>query len=107
MGIDVNRLRIVMLIAASLLTTIAVAFASIIGFIELVNPHTAHMLVGEKQCFFIPASMTADAALLATAHVVSITVVPGMAVPISIITAVIGVPFFIDSIFLRRGIAWS
>ncbi|WP_256890596.1 FecCD family ABC transporter permease, partial [Corynebacterium amycolatum] len=86
-GINVDRLRIATLIVASLLAATAVAFAGIIGFIGLVGPHIARMLVGEEQRFFAPASMAAGAALLAAAHAVSITVVPGVAVPIGIITA--------------------
>lgn len=106
-GINVDRLRIATLIVASLLAATAVAFAGIIGFIGLVGPHIARMLVGEEQRFFAPASMAAGAALLAAAHAVSITVVPGVAVPIGIITAIVGVPFFVGLIFLRKRAVWN
>ncbi|WP_295624988.1 iron ABC transporter permease [uncultured Corynebacterium sp.] len=102
MGVDVARLRLTTLVVASLLAATAVAFAGIIGFIGLVGPHVARMLVGEDHRFFAPASMAAGAALLAAAHAVSITVVPGIAVPIGIITALVGVPFFVALIFARR-----
>lgn len=107
LGINVDRLRIATLIVASLLAATAVAFAGIIGFIGLVGPHIARMLVGEEQRFFAPASMAAGAALLAGAHAVSITVVPGVAVPIGIITAIVGVPFFIGLVFLRKRTVWN
>ncbi|WP_297452611.1 iron ABC transporter permease [uncultured Corynebacterium sp.] len=107
LGINVDRLRITTLIVASLLAATAVAFAGIIGFIGLVGPHIARMLVGEEQRFFAPASMAAGAALLAGAHAVSITVVPGVAVPIGIITAIVGVPFFIGLVFLRKRTVWN
>ena len=107
MGINVDRLRIATLIVASLLAATAVAFAGIIGFIGLVGPHIARMLVGEEQRFFAPASMAAGAALLAAAHAVSITVVPGVAVPIGIITAIVGVPFFVGLVFLRKRTVWN
>ena len=106
-GINVDRLRIATLIVASLLAATAVAFAGIIGFIGLVGPHIARMLVGEEQRFFAPASMAAGAALLAAAHAVSITVVPGVAVPIGIITAIVGVPFFVGLVFLRKRTVWN
>lgn len=106
-GINVERLRIATLIVASLLAATAVAFAGIIGFIGLVGPHIARMLVGEEQRFFAPASMAAGAALLAAAHAVSITVVPGVAVPIGIITAIVGVPFFVGLVFLRKRTVWN
>lgn len=107
LGINVDRLRIATLVVASLLAATAVAFAGIIGFIGLVGPHIARMLVGEEQRFFAPASMAAGAALLAGAHAVSITVVPGVAVPIGIITAIVGVPFFFGLIFMRKRAVWN
>ena len=107
LGINVQRLRIATLVIASLLAASAVAFAGIIGFIGLVGPHIARMLVGEDQRFFAPASMAAGALLLAAAHALSITIVPGVAVPIGIITALVGVPFFVGLIFLRRRNLWG
>lgn len=107
LGINVQRLRVTTLIVSSLLAASAVAFAGIIGFIGLVGPHVARMLVGEDQRYFAPASMAAGALLLAAAHAVSITVVPGVAVPIGIITSLVGVPFFLLLIFARRRTIWG
>ncbi|OFN42607.1 iron-siderophore ABC transporter permease [Corynebacterium sp. HMSC072G08] len=104
LGINVQRLRVSTLVVASLLAASAVAFAGIIGFIGLVGPHVARLLVGEDQRFFAPASMAAGAMLLAGAHAVSITIIPGVAVPIGIITALVGVPFFVLLIFTKRRI---
>ncbi len=80
LGINVQRLRVSTLVVSSLLAASAVAFAGVIGFIGLVGPHVARMLVGEDQRYFAPASMAAGALLLAAAHAVSITVVPGVSV---------------------------
>ncbi len=102
MGVDVPKLRAATLVVASLLAATAVAFAGIIGFIGLVGPHVARILVGEDHRFFVPASMAAGAALLAAAHAVSITIVPGIAIPIGIITALVGVPFFVVLVLARR-----
>ncbi|MHD0083335.1 FecCD family ABC transporter permease [Corynebacterium diphtheriae] len=107
LGINVTRLRVVTLVVASLLAASAVAFAGIIGFIGLVGPHVARILVGEEQRFFAPASMAAGAFLLATAHAVSITMIPGVALPIGIITALVGVPFFVILVFTRRRAMWG
>lgn len=107
LGINVARLRVVTLVVASLLAASAVAFAGIIGFIGLVGPHVARILVGEEQRFFAPASMAAGAFLLATAHAVSITMIPGVALPIGIITALVGVPFFVILVFTRRRAMWG
>lgn len=106
LGINVQRLRVTTLVVASLLAASAVAFAGVIGFIGLVGPHVARMLVGEDQRYFAPASMAAGALLLAAAHAVSITIVPGVAVPIGIITSLVGVPFFLILIFARRRTIW-
>ncbi|CAB0947521.1 iron ABC transporter permease [Corynebacterium diphtheriae] len=107
LGINVARLRVITLVVASLLAASAVAFAGIIGFIGLVGPHVARILVGEEQRFFAPASMAAGAFLLATAHAVSITMIPGVALPIGIITALVGVPFFVILVFTRRRAMWG
>ncbi len=103
LGINVTALRVITMVVASLLAATAVAFAGIIGFIGLVAPHIARLLVGEDQRYFAPASMAAGAAVMAIAHAVSITVVPGVAIPIGIVTALVGVPFFVVLIFSRRG----
>lgn len=107
LGINVKRLRIATLVIASLLAASAVAFAGVIGFIGLVGPHVARMLVGEDQRYFAPASIAAGALLLTAAHAVSITVIPGIAVPIGIITALVGVPFFLFLVFARRRTTWG
>ncbi|AZA10721.1 FecCD family ABC transporter permease [Corynebacterium gerontici] len=106
MGIDVARLRIVVLVLVSLIAATTVAFAGIIGFIGLVGPHIARMLVGEDQRTFLPASMAAGAAVMCAAHALSLLVRPGLAIPIGIVTAVLGVPFFIAIVLTRRRSLW-
>ena len=101
LGINVARLRVTTLLVASILAAAAVAFTGIIGFIGLVGPHVARMLVGEDQKFFLPASAAAGAMLLSVAYAVSLSIIPGVAIPIGIITALVGVPFFIFLIFTR------
>ena len=78
----------------SLLTGAAVAFVGTIGFVGLVAPHVARMLVGEDQRYLLPASALLGAMLLSAASVVSKVIVPGTVFPIGIVTALIGVPFF-------------
>lgn len=106
MGVNVMRLRIIMLAVVALLSASAVAFCGVIGFVGLVGPHIARMLVGEEQRFFLPASMAAGAALLAGAHAVSLVIVPGVAVPIGIITALVGVPCFAFIVLTKRRVLW-
>lgn len=106
MGVNVSRVRITILILVSVLAATAVAFAGVIGFIGLVGPHIARLLVGEDQRYFLPASMAADACILCAAHALSLVLVPGIAIPIGIITALVGVPFFFAIIMTRKRTQW-
>jgi iron complex transport system permease protein len=107
-GIDVRRLRLETMLLVSLLAAVPVSFVGTIGFIGLVGPHIARMLIGEDQRFFLPASALAGAALLSAASVVSKSIVPGLTFPISIVTALVGVPFFFSLILStnRRWRSW-
>ncbi|WP_158747257.1 iron ABC transporter permease [Acidisphaera sp. L21] len=95
LGVRVHRLRLRSLIAVSLLTGAAVAFVGTIGFIGLVAPHVARMLVGADQRRMLPAAALFGALLLSAASIASKLVMPGTLFPIGIITALIGVPFFV------------
>ncbi len=94
LGVRVDRLRLRAFVIVSLLTGAAVAFVGTIGFIGLVAPHIARMLVGEDQRHMLPASALFGALLLSVASVVSKLIMPGTVFPIGIITALVGVPFF-------------
>ncbi|MEH6443839.1 MAG: iron ABC transporter permease [Oceanospirillaceae bacterium] len=101
MGVDVKRLRIEILICISLLAATAVAFVGTIGFVGLVGPHIARLLVGEDQRYFIPLSALLGALMLSVTSIVSKTITPGIIYPIGIITALIGVPVFL-AIIIRH-----
>ena len=94
LGVRVDRLRLRCFVAVSVLTGSAVAFVGTIGFIGLVAPHIARMLVGEDQRHLLPASALFGALLLSAASVTSKLILPGTVFPIGIVTALIGVPFF-------------
>lgn len=102
LGVNVRWLRLRTLGMVSLLTATAIGFVGVIGFIGLVSPHIARMLVGEDQRYFIPLSMLCGACLLSASSVLSKTMLPGAIFPIGIVTALIGVPFFFALIL--RGI---
>ena len=102
MGINVARLRAWTLVGVSLLAALSVAFVGIIGFVGLVGPHMARGLVGEDQRFLVPASILCGATLLTAAHAASQVIVPGVAVPVGILTALVGVPVFLSIIFGRQ-----
>ena len=94
LGVRVDRLRLRAFVIVSLLTGAAVAFVGTIGFVGLVAPHVARMLVGEDQRHMLPASAVFGALLLSCASVASKLIMPGTVFPIGIVTALIGVPFF-------------
>jgi len=95
LGVRVGRLRVRAFVAVSLLTGAAVAFVGTIGFVGLVAPHVARLLVGEDQRHMLPASALFGALLLSLASVASKSILPGAVFPIGIVTALIGVPFFL------------
>jgi iron complex transport system permease protein len=106
MGVNVRRLRLHTMMIVSLLAAIPVSFVGTIGFIGLVGPHIARMVVGEDQRFFLPGAVICGALLLSTTSVVSKVLIPGAILPIGVITALVGVPFFFVLIFSNRRRAW-
>ncbi|MCB6182704.1 iron ABC transporter permease [Leeia sp. TBRC 13508] len=95
LGVNVTRLRLKTLILVALMTATAISFVGIIGFIGLVAPHIARMLIGEDQRFLIPLSALCGSCMLSISSVISKSIIPGALFPIGIVTAIIGVPFFI------------
>lgn len=102
LGIDVSRLRRNVLVGVSVLTAVVVSFTGTIGFIGLVGPHIARILVGEDQRFFLPASALCGALFLCAAAVVCKMVPIAQALPVGIVTSLIGVPFFFYMIMRSR-----
>ncbi|WP_159586826.1 FecCD family ABC transporter permease [Chelativorans xinjiangense] len=105
-GIKVSRLRLETLMMVSLLAAIPVAFVGTIGFIGLVGPHIARMIIGEDQRFFLPASALSGALILSASSVVSKLLIPGTIFPIGIVTSLIGIPFFISLILSSARRSW-
>ncbi len=101
-GIAVERLRLVTLLRVSLLAATALAFVGTIGFVGLVGPHIARLLLGEDHRYFLPGAALAGALMLSGASILSKALVPGVVLPIGIITALVGVPIFMTLILSRR-----
>ena len=97
LGVDVKRERAILLGLASLVTAAGVAIAGLIGFVGLVIPHLVRLLVGPNARLVLPISALFGASLLAAADVVA-RMLGG--VPVGVVTAVIGAPFFL--LLLRR-----
>ena len=94
-GVNVKRTKIVMLGVASLLTAAAVAFSGIIGFVGLVAPHVVRRLWGADHRFLMPMSVLMGAGFLILADLGARTLASPAELPVGIITAFAGAPFFL------------
>lgn len=103
MGINVKRLRIKTLLLVSVVTALSVSFVGAIGFVGLVAPHIARMILGEDQRFFLPASVLLGAVLVELASIASKSIMPGLILPLTVMMSIIGVPFFIFLIVKKGG----
>ncbi len=106
LGVNVSALRLRVFTMVALMTAVAVSFVGTIGFVGLVAPHVARMLVGEDQRYLLPMSAICGALFLSAASVVAKMVVPGALFPIGIVTSLIGVPFFFALILRTRRGYW-
>ncbi|MEC6815164.1 iron ABC transporter permease [Photobacterium toruni] len=103
MGVNVKRLRIKTLLLVSVITSLAVSFVGAVGFVGLVAPHIARMVLGEDQRYFLPASFLVGAVLLELASIASKSIMPGIILPLTVVMSIIGIPFFIYLIIKKGG----
>lgn len=105
LGIDIAGLRFWALLRISLLAAVAVAMVGTIGFIGLVAPHVARLLLGEDHRFLLPGSLLCGAAIMSLAATASEMLVRGAVLPLGIVTALVGLPVFVLLILggRRRG----
>ena len=94
-GVDVPKIQKIGLVSASLVTGSVVATSGPIGFIGLVVPHIVRLLIGPDQRLLIPASMLFGASFLIICDTVARTVIAPTEIPVGVITALIGGPFFV------------
>ena len=95
LGINVNRLRASMLVAAAFLTASVVAVAGGIGFVGLIVPHIARIIVGSDHRKMLPVAVLAGAAFLTTCDLLARTLAAPSEIPLGVLTAIIGAPVFL------------
>jgi iron complex transport system permease protein len=95
LGLDTKRVRLVVVVAASLGTAAAVAVSGLIGFVGIIVPHALRLLVGPAYRALVPLALVFGAAFLVLADLLARTVMVPSEVPIGVITAFIGAPFFL------------
>lgn len=94
LGIPVNRVRWALMVGTALATAGAVAYVGAIGFVGLVIPHIARILIGPQHRILLPVSALLGALLLVWADTLARSVVEGSEIPVGVITALVGAPFF-------------
>jgi cobalamin transport system permease protein len=102
LGVDITRLRLTVVAAATLGTAAAVSVSGLIGFVGIIVPHAVRLTSGASYRVVLPVSMIGGAAFLVLADVVARTVQAPAEVPIGVITAAIGAPFFLFVLRSRR-----
>ena len=102
LGADVERVKRMAYVLASLLTAAGVAATGVIGFVGLIVPHSIRLLVGADYRVLLPLAFLAGAVFLMLADIAARTVLPPTEVPIGVITAFVGVPLFL--LLLRRSV---
>ncbi|WKZ40769.1 MAG: iron ABC transporter permease [Anaerolineales bacterium] len=95
LGLNVTRSKTILLVAASLATAAAVAFSGIIGFIGLIVPHIMRLWFGGDYRRLIPLSIVGGASALLVADVIARVVLAPQEIPVGIVTALVGAPFFL------------
>ncbi len=95
LGIDTRRTRFVIVAAASLATAAAVSVSGLIGFVGIIVPHTIRLLAGASYRVVLPLSLLFGGAFLAFADLAARTITSPAEIPIGVITAFVGAPFFL------------
>jgi iron complex transport system permease protein len=95
LGINPQRIRILLIVAASLGTAAAVAVSGLIGFVGIIVPHTVRLLAGASYRIILPSSVLFGAAFLTLADLAARLVLAPAEIPIGVVTAFLGAPFFV------------
>ncbi|MGW0588174.1 FecCD family ABC transporter permease [Streptosporangium sp. NPDC002607] len=102
LGLNAARVRLVVLFAASLATAAAVAVSGLIGFVGIVVPHVVRRLTGSSYRVVLPISLIGGAAFLVLADLIARTVLAPAELPIGVVTAFFGAPFFVAVLRMTR-----
>jgi len=102
LGLNVRRFKAIMMVIASVLTSVCVAFVGVIGFVGLIVPHACRMLLGSDHRLIMPASIVLGACLMLFADIIARVAISPLELPVGAITALIGTPVF-AYMLVRRG----
>ena len=102
MGVESNQLRRVVFLVSALLTGVVVSLCGMIGFVGMVVPHIMRMICGADHRLLLPASALGGGILLVVADTVARTVVAPAEIPVGVVTALIGGPFFLYLLMTKQ-----
>jgi len=100
LGVNVERIKIILLAAATLITAAGVAFVGTIGFVGIIIPHATRLIWGADHRFLLPLSVLTGAIFMVLTDLAARTIMAPTEIPIGVITAICGAPFFLY--LLRR-----
>lgn len=102
LGIPVRRVQFLLISCAALITAVMVSIVGSIGFVGLVIPHAARLLLGTGHGRLLPASALGGALFLIAADILSRTLIKGQVIPVGVVTALVGAPVFALILIGRR-----
>lgn len=106
LGVNVERVKLVLLIAATLMTAAAVSFCGIIGFVGIIVPHAVRLIWGPDHRFLLPLSLVTGALFLVVADTLARTLLPPTEIPVGVVTALFGAPFFLYLLRKKKQAIW-
>jgi iron complex transport system permease protein len=101
LGVDVEKTKKILLVTASLTTAAAVSVSGTIGFVGLIIPHLLRLMLGPDHRLLLPAAVLFGASFLAAADTIARSVMAPVELPVGVITALCGAPFFIYLLYRR------
>ena len=106
LGLDSEKVRLVCLVVLSFMAASIISSVGIIGFVGLIVPHMVRLIIGADNRFVIPGSVVVGAAFLLGCDIVSRAIDVSAAIPVGVITALIGAPIFLYLIIRQRRAVW-
>jgi iron complex transport system permease protein len=106
LGVDVEKVKRILLTAATLITAAAVSFVGTIGFVGIIIPHIVRLIWGPDYRFLLPLSLLSGAVFLILADLVARTALAPMEIPVGVITAICGAPFFLYILRRKRKVVF-
>ncbi len=106
LGLDSEKLRLVCLLILSFMAASIISYAGIIGFVGLIVPHMARMVIGSDNRYIIPGSIALGGAFLLGCDIISRAIDVSASIPVGVVTSLIGAPIFLFLIFRQRRAVW-